>query len=98
MPELGFAFRRALDGFTLDVAARSTARRIALLGASGSGKSMTLRAIAGLDRAAADRLHFDGQDLSAIPPEDRAIAYVPQSYGLFPHLTAERQLALRRRP
>ena len=92
VPELGFAFLRALDGFTLDVAGRSSARRIALLGASGSGKSLTLRAIAGLDRAAGDRLQFDGQDLSAEPPERRGIAYVPQSYGLFPHLTAERQL------
>jgi molybdate transport system permease protein len=90
--DLGFAFRRALDGFTLDVEARSTARRIALLGASGSGKSLTLRAIAGLDRAAGDRLRLDGRDLSAVPPEGRGIAYVPQSYGLFPHLSAERQL------
>jgi ABC-type Fe3+/spermidine/putrescine transport system ATPase subunit/ABC-type sulfate transport system permease component len=90
--ELAFTFRRALDGFALDVEGRGTARRIALLGASGSGKSLTLRAIAGLDRAAGDRLHFDGRDLSAEPPDRRRIAYVPQSYGLFPHLTAERQL------
>ena len=91
-PEIRFAFSRLLDGFTLDVEGRSTARRIALLGASGSGKSLTLRAIAGLDRAAGDRLQLDGRDLSAVPPEGRRIAYVPQSYGLFPHLTAERQL------
>jgi ABC-type Fe3+/spermidine/putrescine transport system ATPase subunit/ABC-type sulfate transport system permease component len=92
MPELSFAFRRALEGFTLEVAGRSTAQRIALLGASGSGKSLTLRAIAGLDRAAGDRLLLDRRDLSAVPPEVRGVAYVPQSYGLFPHLTAERQL------
>ena len=92
VPELDFAVRRELTGFTLDVAGRSTARRIALLGASGSGKSLTLRAVAGLDHAAGDRLRLNGQDLSAIPPEGRDIAYVPQSYGLFPHLTAERQL------
>ncbi|WP_419759969.1 ATP-binding cassette domain-containing protein [Acidisoma sp.] len=91
-PTFGFAFRRDLDGFTLDVESRVAARRIALLGASGSGKSLTLRAIAGLDRAAGDRLHLDGRDLSAVPPEGRGIAYVPQSYGLFPHLTVERQL------
>jgi molybdate transport system permease protein len=90
--DIGFAFRRALDGFTLDVEARGTARRIALLGASGSGKSLTLRALAGLDRATGDHLRLDGQDLSATPPEGRGIAYVPQSCGLFPHLTAERQL------
>ena len=92
VPELGFAFRRTLDGFALDVQGQSTARRIALLGASGSGKSLTLRAIAGLDRADGDRLQLDGRDLSAERPDGRGIAYVPQSYGLFPHLTAERQL------
>jgi ABC-type Fe3+/spermidine/putrescine transport system ATPase subunit/ABC-type sulfate transport system permease component len=89
---LSFAFRRELDGFVLDIGANTTAKRIALLGASGSGKSLTLRAIGGLDAGAGDRLVFDDQDLSAEPPERRGIAYVPQSYGLFPHLTAERQL------
>jgi ABC-type Fe3+/spermidine/putrescine transport system ATPase subunit/ABC-type sulfate transport system permease component len=89
---LSFTVHRALDGFSLDIACATTARRIALLGASGSGKSLTLRAIAGLDRAAGDRLHRDGRDLSAEPPARRGIAYVPQSYGLFPHLTAEQQL------
>ncbi len=89
---LSFAFRRQLDGFALDIAGDTTARRIALLGPSGSGKSLTLRAIAGLDRAAGDRLRLDGRDLSTEPPERRGIAYVPQTYGLFPHLTAERQL------
>jgi ABC-type Fe3+/spermidine/putrescine transport system ATPase subunit/ABC-type sulfate transport system permease component len=92
VPELAFAFRRRLNGFTLDVEGRASARRIALLGASGSGKSLTLRALAGLDRAAGDRLLRDGRDLSAVPSESRGIAYVPQSYGLFPHLTAARQL------
>ena len=77
---------------------RSTWRPAARRGGSrcsarpGSGKSLTLRALAGLDRATGDRLRLDGQDLSATPPEGRGIAYVPQSYGLFPHLTAERQL------
>ena len=92
VPELAFAFHRGLDGFTLAVEGRGTARRIALLGASGSGKSLTLRAIAGLDRGPGDRLLFDGRDLSAVPPDARGVAYVPQSYGLFPHLTAARQL------
>jgi molybdate transport system permease protein len=89
---LTFAFHRRLDGFSLDIAHSTTARRIALLGASGSGKSLTLRALAGLDRAPGDRLLRHGHDISAEPPERRGIAYVPQSYGLFPHLTAERQL------
>jgi ABC-type Fe3+/spermidine/putrescine transport system ATPase subunit/ABC-type sulfate transport system permease component len=92
-PPLSFAFHRALDGFTLDVAGNTAARRIALLGASGSGKSLTLRALAGLDHRQGDRLCLGGQDLSALRPEQRGIAYVPQSYGLFPHLTTARQLS-----
>jgi ABC-type sulfate/molybdate transport systems ATPase subunit/ABC-type sulfate transport system permease component len=92
-PPLSFAFHRALEGFTLDVSGDTTARRIALLGASGSGKSLTLRALAGLDHHPGDRLWLGGRDLSALRPEQRGIAYVPQSYGLFPHLTTARQLS-----
>lgn len=95
-PPLTFAVARHLPGFTLSIAHRSEVRRIALLGASGSGKSLTLRAIAGLDRGLADRLTLGTRDLSALPPEARHIAYVPQSYGLFPHLTAARQIAFAR--
>lgn len=89
---LDVALRRELRGFTLDIAYGTTARRIAILGASGSGKSLTLRAIAGLDARPADRLRFGDSDLSSALTEDRGIAYVPQNYGLFPHLTAAQQL------
>jgi ABC-type Fe3+/spermidine/putrescine transport system ATPase subunit/ABC-type sulfate transport system permease component len=91
---LDFALHRALDGFVLDVAWRTQgSRRLAILGASGSGKSLTLRLIAGLDRVPGGTLSLAGHDLSAIPPEQRGIAYVPQNYGLFPHLTVARQVA-----
>jgi ABC-type Fe3+/spermidine/putrescine transport system ATPase subunit/ABC-type sulfate transport system permease component len=90
---VSFAFHRALDGFALDVAWRAQAPRLAILGASGSGKSLTLRLIAGLDRVPGGTLGLAGRDLSAIPPEQRGIAYVPQNYGLFPHLTVARQVA-----
>ncbi len=89
---LGFAFRRQLDGFKLDVAWRTTARRLAILGASGSGKSLTLRSIAGLDRASDGAITIAGRDLSDRTPDQRDIAYVPQNFGLFPHLTVARQL------
>jgi ABC-type Fe3+/spermidine/putrescine transport system ATPase subunit/ABC-type sulfate transport system permease component len=89
---LGFAVRRALGGFDLDVAWTTGARRLAILGASGSGKSMTLRALAGLDRFATATLELAGEDLSHRAPELRGVAYVPQNYGLFPHLTLVRQL------
>ncbi len=89
---LALAYRRRLDGFALDVAWRTDARRLAILGASGSGKSATLRLIAGLDRADAATLRLDGEDLSALPAHARAIAYVPQSYALLPHLAVAEQV------
>ena len=89
---LALAYRRRLDGFTLDVAWRTDARRLAILGASGSGKSATLRLLAGLDRADAASLRFDGADLAALPAHARGVAYVPQSYALPPHLTVAEQV------
>jgi ABC-type Fe3+/spermidine/putrescine transport system ATPase subunit/ABC-type sulfate transport system permease component len=89
---LSFAFHRTLDGFDLDVAWRTNASRIAILGASGSGKSMTLRLIAGLDREPHGTLTLGGRDLSRCPPEQRQVAWVPQNYGLFPHLPVGRQI------
>jgi molybdate transport system permease protein len=89
---LEFEFHRLLDGFELNVAWRTSARRLAILGASGSGKSMTLRLIAGLDQSETASLHLGDHDLSGHPPESRGIAYVPQSYGLFPHLPVKRQI------
>ncbi len=87
-----FAIRHALDGFQLDIAWATNAKRLAILGASGSGKSMTLRSLAGLGPPGT--LMLGTADLSTVPPERRGIAYVPQGYGLFPHLPVERQLSL----
>jgi ABC-type sulfate/molybdate transport systems ATPase subunit/ABC-type sulfate transport system permease component len=89
---LELAFHRVLAGFELDVAWRTCARRLAILGASGSGKSMTLRLIAGLDRSETAVLRLNGAELSKRSPESRGISYVPQNYGLFPHLPADRQI------
>ncbi len=88
---LAFAFQRRRDGFTLDVAWQTRARRLCILGASGSGKSATLRLIAGLDRADHAALSFDGHSI-ALPPYQRGIAYVPQTYGLLPHLPVAAQI------
>jgi ABC-type Fe3+/spermidine/putrescine transport system ATPase subunit/ABC-type sulfate transport system permease component len=89
---LDFAFHRRLEGFELKVAWQTSARRLAILGPSGSGKSMTLRLIAGLDQAQKHFLRLNDRDLSGQPTEARGIAYVPQNYGLFPHLTIEKQI------
>ncbi len=91
-PRLMLEAQRRLDGFALNVAWNTNARRLAILGASGSGKSLTLRLIAGLDGAEASRVWFGDRDLGALPPQGRGIAYVPQSYGLLPHLDAAGQI------
>ena len=89
---LDLAFQWQRDGFTLDVAWRTQARRLCILGASGSGKSATLRLIAGLDRPDAAHIMLDDRDLAVLPPHARGIAYVPQSYGLLPHLPMAAQI------
>jgi sn-glycerol 3-phosphate transport system ATP-binding protein len=67
----------ALDEGTLNV----------LLGPSGCGKSTTLRLIAGLETADAGRITIGGRDVTHLPPAQRNIAMVFQSYALFPHLS-----------
>lgn len=93
---LDFAFRRALHGFSLEVDWRPAERRLAILGASGSGKSMTLRLLAGLDPADAASVTCAGRDLTRLPAERRGVAYVPQGYALPPHLTVARQIGFAR--
>jgi len=90
---LSFSFEKPLPGFSLAVHWQSTARRLAILGPSGSGKSLTLKLIAGLERCPHGTAHIGTRELSALPPEARRIGYVPQSYALFPHLDVQGQLA-----
>ena len=90
--DLSFSFKKQLDGFHLDLAWTPQARRLAILGPSGSGKSLTLRLIAGIEAGNSGTLIVNGVDLSRSDPPSRAVAYVPQNYGLFPHLTVIEQL------
>jgi sn-glycerol 3-phosphate transport system ATP-binding protein len=75
---------RAVDGvsFTLDPGTLNV-----LLGPSGCGKSTTLRLIAGLDQPNCGRILIAGRDVTQLPPAQRNIAMVFQSYALFPHLS-----------
>jgi len=74
---------RAVDGvsFAFDEGTLNV-----LLGPSGCGKSTTLRLIAGLEPADAGRILIGGRDVTNLPPSQRNIAMVFQSYALFPHL------------
>ncbi len=89
---LAFSLQRRRDGFTLDVAWRTQARRLGILGASGSGKSATLRLIAGLDPADHASIILGSVDLARLPPHLRGVGYVPQTYGLLPGMPVARQI------
>lgn len=65
----------------------------ALLGGSGSGKSTLLRMLAGFERPTEGRVFLDGQDITDLPPYDRPINMMFQSYALFPHMTVEQNIA-----
>lgn len=85
--------------FALDVSLRTAARRVVIFGESGAGKSLTLRAMAGLLRPDSGWIRIDGETLfeSAqridLPPQKRRMGYVFQDYALFPHLTVRQNIA-----
>ena len=85
--------------FELDLQFASRAERLVLFGPSGVGKSLTLKAIAGLMRPDAGRIVFDGQalfDANArvdLPARERRLGYLFQEYALFPHLTVRQNVA-----
>lgn len=60
---------------------------VILLGPSGCGKSTTLRMVAGLEQASEGRIRIGERDVTHLPPGDRGISMVFQSYALFPHLS-----------
>jgi putative spermidine/putrescine transport system ATP-binding protein len=63
------------------------------LGPSGSGKTTTLRMIAGFEDPSAGRIELAGEDVSGVPPYDRAVNTVFQDYALFPHMTVGENVA-----
>ncbi len=63
------------------------------LGPSGCGKSTLLRLIAGLEGVSSGRIHIGGTDVTRLPPKDRHVAMVFQSYALYPHMTAYQNMA-----
>ena len=73
---------------------------LALLGASGCGKSLTLKCIAGIDRPDRGRIALDGQVLFdhgagiSLPPQKRRVGVLFQNYALFPHMTVRQNIAV----
>ena len=72
----------------------------ALVGASGCGKTTLLRMLAGFADPSSGRLLIDGVDMAAVPPHERPVNMMFQSYALFPHMTVESNVGygLRRMP
>ncbi len=66
---------------------------VVLVGPSGCGKTTTLRSIAGLETPTSGTITFDGVDVTDQPPQDRDISMVFQDLALYPHMTAEENIA-----
>ena len=89
---------KKLDGFTLRAAFTVGNTSTALLGASGCGKSMTLRCIAGIVKPDRGRIVLDGRVLFDstrhidLPPQQRGVGLLFQNYALFPNMTVEQNV------
>ena len=89
------AVRKEFDGFVAvdDVSLSIRQGEIfALLGASGCGKSTLLRCLAGFEKPTRGRIILDGQDITALPPFERPLNMMFQSYALFPHMSVEQNV------
>ena len=84
-----FGTFKAVDNVSLDI---QEGELFALLGGSGCGKTTLLRMLAGFEQPTAGRIFIDGQDMAGIPPYDRPVNMMFQSYALFPHMTVEKNV------
>ncbi|MBE9204224.1 molybdate ABC transporter permease subunit [Synechocystis salina LEGE 06099] len=98
-PGIEVKLQKQLAQFTLDVAFSAQGETVGLLGASGSGKSMTLRCLAGVETPTQGRIIlngrtlFDSQRNINLPSHERKVGLVLQNYALFPHLTVAENIA-----
>ena len=80
----------AVDNFNLHIQDKEF---IIFVGPSGCGKSTTLRMIAGLEEISKGEMYIGGRLINDVPPKDRDIAMVFQSYALYPHMTVYKNIA-----
>ncbi|MFB9887915.1 ABC transporter ATP-binding protein [Balneatrix alpica] len=80
----------ALTDLSLDIYQREF---FSLLGPSGCGKTTLLRMLAGFERPTEGRILLDGEDVAQVPPYDRPVNMMFQSYALFPHMSVEANIA-----
>lgn len=101
--QIKVAIRKQLNSFPLDVHFEESGNRIGILGASGCGKSMTLKSIAGIVTPEQGHIQAGGRILfhvekghrkgTDLRPQDRRIGYLFQNYALFPTMTVEENIA-----
>ncbi len=80
----------AVDNISLDIYQREF---FSLLGPSGCGKTTLLRMLAGFETPTAGKIELDGVDMSSVPPYERPVNMMFQSYALFPHMNVEENIA-----
>ncbi len=80
----------AVENVSLDIYHREL---FCLLGGSGCGKSTLLRMLAGFEMPTSGSIEIDGQDMAGVPPYERRVNMMFQSYALFPHMTVEKNIA-----
>ncbi|MFN3614592.1 MAG: ABC transporter ATP-binding protein [Rubrimonas sp.] len=85
-----FGDARAVDGVSLDIYGGEF---FALLGPSGCGKTTLLRMLAGFETPTSGVIELAGQDLTRVPPYERPVNMMFQSYALFPHMTVAKNIA-----
>ena len=88
--EKRFGDVRAVAGIDLTVRDQEF---LILVGPSGCGKTTTLRMIAGLEEVTSGEIRIGGRSVTHLPPRDRDIAMVFQSYALYPHMTVARNMS-----
>ena len=92
--EVAYGGIRAVRGVDMVIA---PGEMVALIGANGAGKSSTLRAISGVQRAAADSVRYRGEAIGGLPSHQlvrRGLVMVPEGRGVFPQLSVEENLAM----
>lgn len=90
--------KKKYKDFTLDVKFDNEGQRLGILGASGCGKTMTLKCIAGIEKPdygkiiLNDRVLFDSKKNINLPPQKRNVGYLFQNYALFPNMTVKKNI------
>lgn len=90
--------QKQLGAFTLDVSLETDGGIVGLLGASGCGKSMTLKCIAGIEKPDSGHIEldgtilFDGKSGVNLSPQERRVGYLFQNYALFPNMTVRQNI------